>query len=291
MIVLALAALASAGVIGYSDDGEPVLNSRLMRQALDSSRALGLPIIDHCEDMALANGGLMNEGIVSAKLRLPGIPAAAEEIMVARDIALAQLTGGWLHVAHVSTEGSIDLIRRAKEEDIWVTAEVTPHHLTLTEEEVTGYDTSAKVNPPLRTLPDIQALIQGLQENVIDIIATDHAPHTEVDKRCDFTLAPFGISGFETALGSLMKLVRDGQINLATIISKLTCEPARIFNGKFGKLGTLADVRYEFRYRSKERVIDSRCKTQDQIKCFTEITDWTGFRKKRSNPLTRITLS
>ena len=232
--------LASAGVIAYSDDGEPALNSRLIRQALDYSRTVDLPIIDHCEDVSLTKGGQMNEGIISTRLGLQGIPNAAEEIIVARDLALAQLTGGRLHIAHATTEGSVDLIRRAKEKGIKVTAEVTPHHLTLTEEKVIGYDTNAKVNPPLRTKRDIQALIQGLKENVIDIIATDHAPHTEADKQCEFALAPFGISGFETALGSLMKLVRNGQLPLTTLITKLTYEPAKIIGNKFGKLGTLA---------------------------------------------------
>ena len=231
--------LASAGVIGYSDDGDPAANSRLMRQALEHSRALDLPIIDHCEDKALSEGGVMNEGIISNKLGLRGIPAAAEEIIVARDLALAELTGGRLHIAHASTEGSVDLIRRAKKKGIKVTAEVTPHHLTLTEEKVICYDTSAKVNPPLRTKRDIQALIQGLKENVIDIIATDHAPHTEADRLCEFTLAPSGISGFETALGSLMSLVHDGQLNLVTLISKLTCEPSKIIGNKYDKLATL----------------------------------------------------
>ncbi len=232
--------LASAGVVGFSDDGNPVPNSRLMRQALEFSRALGLPVIDHCEDTALADGGLMNEGITSTRLGRRGIPAAAEWIMVFRDLALARLTGGWLHIAHVSTKGSLDFIRQSKEAGIRVTAEVTPHHLTLTEEKVTGNDTNAKVNPPLRTEKDIQALIQGLKEGVIDIIATDHAPHTEADKQCDFALAPFGISGLETALGSLMSLVHEGKLSLPILIAKLTYEPARIIGGRYGKLGTLA---------------------------------------------------
>jgi len=234
-----LSELASAGVIAFSDDGEPAANSRLMRQALDYGRASGLPIIDHCEDKALTEGGQMNEGIVSTRLGLRGMPAVAEEIIVARDLALAQLTGARLHIAHVSTAGSVDLIRRAKETGVQVTAEVTPHHLTLTEEKVIGYNTNAKVNPPLRTERDIQSLIQGLKENVIDIIATDHAPHTEADKLGEFTLAPFGISGFETALGILMSLVHGGQLSLVTLIAKLTCEPAKIIGNKYGKLGTL----------------------------------------------------
>jgi len=232
--------LASAGVIALSDDGEPASSSYLMRQALDYSRAFELPIIDHCEDKALTEGGQMNEGVISTKLGLRGIPNAAEEIMVARDLSLAELTGGRLHIAHASTEGSVELIRRAKEKGIRVTAEVTPHHLTLTEERVIGYDTKAKVNPPLRTKQDIKALIQGLKDNTIDIIATDHAPHTEADKLCEFDLAPFGISGFETALGSLMSLVHNGEISLATLIAKLTSEPAKIIGNKYGGLGTLA---------------------------------------------------
>jgi dihydroorotase len=231
--------LASAGVIAYSDDGNPVLNSNLMRQALDCSRGLGLPIIDHSEDTLLSEGGLMNEGIISTKLGLRGIPAAAEEIMIARDLILAQLTGARLHIAHVSTEGSVDLIRRGKEKGIRVTAEVTPHHLTLTEEKVIGYNTNAKVNPPLRTKRDTQALIQGLKENVIDAIATDHAPHTEADKLVDFARAAFGISGFETALGSLLSLVHNGQLTLNTLTAKLTCAPAKIIGNKYGQLGSL----------------------------------------------------
>jgi dihydroorotase len=232
--------LASAGVIAFSDDGEPMLSSHIMRQALDYSRAFDLPIIDHCEDRVLTQGGQMNEGIVSTKLGLRGIPNAAEEIMVARNLALAQLTGGRLHIAHTTTEGSVDLIRRAKEKGVKVTAEVTPHHLTLTEERVIGYDTNAKVNPPLRTKQDIQALIQGLNDNTIDIIATDHAPHAEADKLREFDLAPFGISGFETALGSLMSLVHNGELSLVTLVAKLTHEPAKILGNKYGRLGTLA---------------------------------------------------
>jgi len=232
--------LASAGVIGCSDDGDSVSDSHLMRQALEHSRLLDLLVIDHCEDTTLSAGGQMNEGALSSRLGLKGIPAAAEEIMVERNLALArQLPGARLHIAHISTKGSVELLRRAKEAGIAVTAEVTPHHLTLTEEKVLGYDTNAKVKPPLRTKQDIQALIQGLRDDVIDIIATDHAPHTEADKSGDFTLASFGISVFETALGSLMSLVHSGELSLTTLIAKLTSEPARIIGDKYGKLGTL----------------------------------------------------
>lgn len=253
-----MAELADAGVIAFSDDGDPVSNSLLMRQALNHGRELGLPIIDHCEDKALAGNGAINEGSISRMLGLKGIPAAAEEIIVARDIALARLTGARVHIAHVSTRESVELIRHAKEENLAVTAEVTPHHLTLTEERVVRsgwsrnsdiaatrerqlqYDTSAKVNPPLRTEEDIEHLIEGLKDGLIDAIATDHAPHSPADKECDLDMAAFGISGFETALGCLMSLVHEGKISLTTLLSRLTCEPARII-GKSNELGTLKE--------------------------------------------------
>jgi dihydroorotase len=231
--------LAKAGVIGFSDDGDPVPTPELMRLALEYSRDSGLPIIDHCEDKALSKGGQMNQGKISAELGLEGIPNVAEENIVARDLALAETSRGWVHIAHASTAGSVELIRRAKAKGIRVTAEATPHHLTLTEERGRGLKTSAKVNPPLRTKGDVEALIQGLKDNTIDIIATDHAPHTEADKRQAFDLAPFGISGFETALGSLMGLVQRGELELTMLIAKLTAEPARILGPKYG-LGTLA---------------------------------------------------
>jgi dihydroorotase len=210
-----------------------------MRQAMEYSLVFGLPIIEHCEDKLLTENGQMNEGIIATKLGLCGIPAAAEEIIAARDIALAELTGARLHIAHVSTQGSVELLRRAKEKGLDITAEVTPHHLTLTEERVIDYDTNAKVNPPLRTKRDIEVLITALKEGVIDIIATDHAPHSDNDKLCEFALAPFGISGFETAISSLMSLVYTGLIDIKLIIAKLTAEPAKIIGDKFGKLGTI----------------------------------------------------
>ena len=254
--------LAEAGVVAFSDDGEPITSSQVMRRAMDYGCELGLPIIDHCEDKTLSNGGIINEGWLSTKLGLKGIPAAAEETMVARDLALAKLSGAKIHIAHVSTCGAVELIRRAKEEGISVTAEVTPHHLTLTEERILAspkpspfkgegrervkrgnlnslaYDTNAKVSPPLRTREDVECLIQGLKDGVIDAIATDHAPHTLADKNCELAQAAFGISGLETAFGCLMSLVHEGKISLATLISKLTYEPAKII-GKEGELGTL----------------------------------------------------
>ena len=248
--------LAKSGVVAFSDDGDPVASLQVMRRAMDCSRDLGLPIINHCEDKALSNDGIMNEGQLSEALGLKGIPAAAEETIVARDLALAKLTGAKFHIAHASTCGSVELIRHAKEEGVSVTAEVTPHHLTLTEERIMGkecdqndnvfvrgakqyqYDTNAKVNPPLRTEEDIKALVKGLKDGVIDAIATDHAPHTLADKKCELELAAFGISGFETALGCLMSLVHKEELCLTTLVSKLTCEPAKIID-RSGDLGTL----------------------------------------------------
>ena len=248
-----MAELAEAGALAFSDDGDPVASSQLMRRAMEYSRDLGLPIIDHCEDKALSNNGIINEGQMSAKLGLKGIPGAAEEIMVARDLILAKLTKAILHIAHVSTKGSVELIRHAKEEGISVTAEVTPHHLTLTEERIMRrgglalpldrasnkpFDPNAKVNPPLRTKEDVEALTKGLKDGVIDAIATDHAPHTLADKNCGLELAAFGISGFETAFACLMGLVHKKEMSLAMLLSKLTCEPAKII-GRNGELGTL----------------------------------------------------
>jgi len=232
-----MAELARAGVIGFSDDGSPVKNPEIMRQALEKSRELGLSVIDHCEEPSLIEGGQMNEGALAERLGLRGIPPASEEIMVSRDIMLARMTGGNVHIAHVSTAGALTLIRDAKKQGVRVTAEVTPHHLTLTEEECNGYNTNAKVSPPLRTRRDNQSLLKGLKDNVIDIIATDHAPHARSDKECDFVNAACGISNFETALGSLLGPVHSGQLTLNMLIAKLTCEPAKLL--KDDLLGTL----------------------------------------------------
>lgn len=261
-----MAELAEAGVLAFSDDGNPVASSQLMRRAMEYSRDLGLPIIDHCEDKTLSNNGIINEGQMSAKLGLKGIPAAAEEVMVARDLILAKLTKARLHIAHASTKGSVELIRRAKEEGISVTAEVTPHHLTLTEERIAGespnkpFDTNAKVNPPLRTKEDVEALIKGLKDGVIDAIATDHAPHTLADKNCGPELAAFGISGLETAFGCLMSLVHHGEISLTQLISKLTCEPAKVIgrNGELGTLKTGAPANITILDPDREWIVNSR---------------------------------
>ncbi|MDO8692434.1 MAG: dihydroorotase [Dehalococcoidia bacterium] len=243
-----LAELAQAGVMGFSDDGSPVANARLMRSALEYCTMLGLPVIDHCQEPSLSHGAVMHEGWVSTALGLKGEPSESEEIMVERDIALAKLTGGWAHIAHVSTAGAVEQIRRAKARGIRVTAEVAPHHLTMTHEWVAGraalpgieswpdgtlapYDASTKVNPPLRTAEDVQALVGGLLDGTIDAIATDHAPHDQPSKLCEYDNAAFGISGLETALGLLMTLVHSGQMELSLVISKLTSGPASIILG------------------------------------------------------------
>jgi dihydroorotase len=225
------------GAVAFSDDGSPVSNKDVMRRALEYSRDFSRPIIDHCEDVSLTKGGQINEGVVSLEMGLRGMPASAEELMVKRDIDLAKETGGHVHIAHVSTETSVDLIRSAKEEGVHVTAEVTPHHLTLTEEDVLKYGTLAKVNPPLRTKQDTIALLRALNDSVIDIVATDHAPHTKADKNCEFKQAAFGISGLETALGSLAGLIFKSELSLNTLIAALTIGPARVLG--YEKLGTL----------------------------------------------------
>jgi dihydroorotase len=229
--------LELAGAVAFSDDGSPVSSPEIMRRALEYSRDFYRPIIDHCENLFLTQGGQVNEGVVSLELGLRGIPASAEELIIQRDIDLVRETGGHLHIAHVSTRGSVEIIRNAKEQGVPVTAEVTPHHLTLTEEEVLGFNTSAKVNPPLRTKDDTKALLQGLTDGVIDIIATDHAPHAATLKDCDFTQAAFGISGLETALGSLVGLIHDSTLSVNILIEALTVAPARVLG--YEKLGTL----------------------------------------------------
>jgi dihydroorotase len=225
------------GAVAFSDDGSPVSRPEIMRQALEYSRDFSRPIIDHCEDTSLTKGGHINEGVVSLEMGLHGMPAKAEELIVKRDIDLAKETGGHVHIAHVSTETSVDLIRNAKEEGVHVTAEVTPHHLTLTEEDVLKYGTLAKVNPPLRTKQDTIALLRALNDSVIDIVATDHAPHTRADKDCEFTQAAFGISGLETALGSLAGLILKSELSLNNMIAALTVGPAHVLG--YAKLGTL----------------------------------------------------
>ena len=245
--------LAVAGVVAFSDDGDPVEDPNLMRLALAYSSDLGLPVTNHCQDLSLSRNGVMAEGRVATRLGLPGIPSAVEEAMMARDIALAELTGGRIHLAHLSTAGSVPLVRQARERGIPVTAEVCPHHLTITDEWVLGgqaartgtggtfaYDTLTKVYPPLRSQQDVDALVQGLAEGTIDCIATDHAPHELISKLVTYQDAPSGISVLETALGSALQLVHGGHMTLSTLVNRMTVGPARVLGDSFDHLSTLA---------------------------------------------------
>lgn len=249
-----MADLAEAGAVAFSDDGKPLVDGGMMRHALEYSRMIDRPIMVHEEDPTLSAGGLMNEGPVATRLGLKGWPGVAEEAMIARDLLLVELTGGKLHLAHVTTAGGVELIRRARERGVRFTAETTPHHLTLTDEWVAGwrpngpaglpYDTSTKVNPPLRAEHDRTALVEAIRDGTLDLIGTDHAPHAEVDKTCEYGSAAFGISGLETALSALLGLVHSGDLPLPLLIQKLTVAPALAFGLPGGTLkpGAEADV-------------------------------------------------
>ncbi len=237
--------LVGAGAVAVSDDGKPVGSSHMMRTALEYARTFGIPVANHCEEMSLATGGAMHEGLVSTRLGLKGIPAAAEEIMVARDIILAELTGGHVHLCHMSTRGSVELIRRGKEKGIRVTAEATPHHFSLTHDRCAAYDTNAKMNPPLREPEDVEAIRQGLKDGTIDVIASDHAPHHYDAKEREFDHAPNGIIGLETALGvAIRDLVEPGILTLPELVDRMSTRAARIFNLPGGTLavGAPGDV-------------------------------------------------
>jgi dihydroorotase len=237
--------MVGAGAVAVSDDGKPVVSAQLMRTALEYARTFGIPVADHCEEPTLAAGGEMNEGMMSARLGLRGIPAEAEEIMAIRDMLLARRTGGHIHLCHMSTKGSVELIRWGKERGINVTAEVCPHHLSLTEESVDGYNTNAKMNPPLRTAADVAALQEAVRDGTIDVIATDHAPHHYDEKERAFADAPNGIVGLETALAvNLTWLVHRSIVDIPLLIERMACAPARIFKLPGGTLrrGAIADV-------------------------------------------------
>lgn len=249
--------MRDAGCVAFSDDGRAVMNSLVMRRALEYSRIFDVPIISHCEDLNLSEGGVMNEGFLSTTLGLRGIPDVAEEIMVARDIALSELTGGRLHIAHVSTEGSVRLIREAKARGINVTAETCPHYFLLAEDAVKGYNINAKVNPPLRTEKDVEAIKQALRDNTIDVIATDHAPHHIDDKSKEFDAAEFGISGLETTLSLVLKLVEEGFLTLKQLIEKMSLNPSRILGISKGTLSQGADADITIIEPRKEFVVDS----------------------------------
>jgi len=245
--------LAEAGAIAFSDDGRPVADGGIMRRALEYTRIVDRPIMCHEEDLTLSAAGVMNEGAVATRLGLKGWPGVAEEAMIARDLLLCEQTGGRMHLAHVTTARGVALIRWARDRGIRFTAETTPHHLTLTDEWVAGwrpqgqalpYDTATKVNPPLRSETDRLALVDAIRDGTLDLIGTDHAPHAETDKECEYDAAAFGISGFETALASLLGLVHSGEIDLSLLIQRMTIEPARAFGLESGTLavGAVADV-------------------------------------------------
>ena len=221
--------LKDAGVVALSDDGRPVMNARLMRRALEYGRTFDLPVVQHAEDLHLSEGGVMHEGVASTRAGLRGQPGQAEDVMVARDLALVELTGARYHVAHITTEASVKLVREAKRRGLPVTCEVTPHHLTLTDEACMTYDTATKVNPPLRAARDVEALREALVDGTIDAIATDHAPHTSIEKQVEYDGAAFGMIGFETALSLILRLVEKKALSLNDAIERLTSGPARVF--------------------------------------------------------------
>jgi dihydroorotase len=237
--------MIGAGAVAVSDDGKPVVSAQLMRTTLEYARSFGIPVADHCEEPTLAHGGAMNEGVVSARLGLKGIPDEAEEIMVIRDILLARRTGGHVHLCHMSTKGSVELIRWGKDRGINVTAEVCPHHLHLTEDAVEGYNTNAKMNPPLRTWADVEALRAAVKDGTIDCVATDHAPHHYDEKEREFPDAPNGIVGLETALAVVnTALVANGVIGIGDLVNRMSVMPAKIFHLPGGTLraGSVGDV-------------------------------------------------
>jgi dihydroorotase len=254
-----------AGIVGLSDDGMPVMNPRLMRRAMEYGCMLELPVLSHCEDHRLSSGGAMHEGVVSTALGLIGVPAMAENVMVYRDIQLAALTGAHLHIQHVSTAEAVDLVRRAKEQGITVTAEACPHHFTLTHEAVQGYDTNTKVNPPLRTAADVEAIKAGLQDGTLDVIASDHAPHHVSEKDQDYAAAPAGMIGLETSVGLALRLYHEGILSLPQVIAKYTVHPASILGVPYGtlRMGSSADVTIldlDYTYEVEATTLRSRSK-------------------------------
>ena len=264
-VMTEMVALREAGAVAFSDDGATIMDAAVMRRVLDYSRMVDVPVIVHAEDCQLRGGGVVNEGPVATRLGLPGNPAAAEEIMVARDIRLASLTGARLHIAHVSTAGSVHMIRAARDAGLRVTAEATPHHLTLTDEATMGFDTSTRVAPPLRSAADVEALRRGLAEGVIDVIATDHAPHATYEKEVDFIEAPPGMLGFETAVAVSLELVREGVLSPLEFIRRLSTNAARLLGVEGGGLAvggpgdvTLIDPEREWVYDPADGFSKSR---------------------------------
>jgi dihydroorotase len=274
--------LKEAGAIAVSDDGNPVMNSQLMRKALEYSSGFNLPVISHCEDLDLVLGGAMNEGAVATKMGLSGIPNAAESIMVLRDIALCELTGVPVHIAHVSTKESVRAIRDAKKRGVPVTAETAPHYFLLTDVSIKDYNTNNKMNPPLRSEQDRDAICQGLVDGTIDAIATDHAPHSIIEKAVEFDRAANGIIGLETAVSLGLKLVEAGIIDITNLIEKMSKNPARILGLKTGlEIGKTADI----------TIIDpeiSYCIDADRFQSLSRNTPFNGWDVKGKAVLTMV---
>lgn len=261
-----IGSMAEAGAVAFSDDGKCVMNTNLMRKALQYAKMFDKTIISHCEDHDLTRGGVMHEGEISSQLGLRGMPTVAEDIMVARDIALAESVGGKLHVTHISTAGSIELVRSAKERGVKVTADATPHHFAFNHTQLTGYDSRYKMNPPLRTARDVEAIIKGLKDGTIDAIASDHAPHTEEEKDDDMTIAPFGVVGLETTLGATLTILLKKGIKLPRIIELLTSAPAKCIGIPRGTLSagasadiTIIDPKLEWKVNPSKFKSKSRC--------------------------------
>jgi len=253
-----MGSMKAAGIVAVSDDGKPVMQASVMKKALIYAGGFGLTVISHCEDLNIAEGGSMNEGETSTRLGVHGIPSAAEDVMVSREIILSEYTGMPVHIAHVSTKGAVEMIRQAKKRGVLVTAETCPHYFTLTEKACEGYNTNAKMNPPLRTQEDVDAVIQGLKDGTIDIIATDHAPHHFDEKNVEFEMALNGIVGFETALPlALTYLVRPGILNLNQLIDKMSTKPSEILKIDKGDIRAEADADLVLVNLDEEYTIDT----------------------------------
>jgi dihydroorotase len=261
-----MGSMVRGGAVAFTDDGSSVPSAGVLRRAMEYAGMLDRPILEHCEDPSLAGGGVMHEGVVSTRLGLTGIPAEAEEMIVARDIMLARLTGAHVHLQHISTAGSVELLREAKGNGVRVTAEATPHHLLLTHDDVEGYNPSFKMNPPLRSAEDVAACRAGLRDGVIDMIASDHAPHATEEKEVEFAIAAFGAIGLESTLGTVLtRLVREGELTLADMVRRLTVAPARLLGIERGTLArgaagdlTVLDLDHEWtidpaQFRSRSR--------------------------------------
>jgi dihydroorotase len=280
-----MADLSSAGAIAFSDDGHPIENSLVMRRALEYSRLLDTLIIDHCEDKNLSSGGIMHEGYYSYKLGMKGIPASSEEIIVARNIILAKETDARIHIAHLSVKGAVDLLKKAKKENVKVTAEVTPHHLLLNDSHMESFNTDLKVNPPLRSSDDVHALLEAIKEDYIDAFATDHAPHTPDEKDVEIDQAPFGINGLETAVSLLLdKLVNKNIIGIEKFIAMMSTNPARILGlEKKGKIAVGADADLTILKLHQEVVVD-----KNQFRSKSRNTPFHGWKLKGAPVMTIV---